>query len=909
MPVTIGSKLGSYEITSLLGKGGMGEVYRARDTKLKREVAIKILPDEFSRDADRTSRFQREAEVLATMNHPNIAAIYDVAEANETRFLVLELVEGETLAERIQRGRIPVEESIHIAHSICEALEAAHERGIVHRDLKPGNVKITPDGKVKVLDFGLAKAIDNAPANSTLSNSPTMISATRGGMILGTAAYMSPEQARGENTDARSDVFSFGCVFYEMLTGRQGFQGRTVSDILASVLARELDFSLLPPRLNPKIPQLIRRAAEKEPKRRWQAVGDMRVEIEASMAAPYEEPAAHRPLWKRAIPIVVTAVVVAAATAALMWNPRTVKRAGITRFPFVLPEGQRLTRPGRHMVTLSPDGAKLVYVANYQLYLRSMADMESRPIPGTNLDPDSPFFSPDGQWVGFHSSTENKLKKIAISGGAAVTICDDPLPFGASWTSDDQILLGGGSAGILRVPANGGKPETIISVKPDEFAHGPQLLPGGNAILFTLATGVAEDRWEKAKIVVQSLKSGDRKIVQDGGGDARYLPSGHIIYASGSTLLAFPFDLQKLARSGGPVPVVEGVLRTPASGVTTAAAQFSVSDSGSMVYVPGEADSSVNRVLVLVDRDGTRKPIPVPAAPYFTPRFSPDGKQLAAGTDDGKEAAIWVYDLSGATSMRKLTFGGGNRFPLWSRDGKHIVFASDREGDPALFWQRADGNGAAERLAQPEGKKAFFSPDSWSLDGKTLLFSTGSGPGVAGDTGIWSVVTGDRDAKPSVLIDTPRRDDSASVSPDGHWIAYESSELGQLQIYVQSFPPTTGKYQITTTGGAFPVWSQDGKQLFFVQNRTGGGLASTQIFSVDVQTQPGFTFGKPTPLPIENIRINGRPGLPRGYDISPDGKQFVVMLSPQDSKVSGAAEQINVTLNWVEDLKQRLGAK
>jgi serine/threonine-protein kinase len=328
-----------------------------------------------------------------------------------------------------------------------------------------------------------------------------------------------------------------------------------------------------------------------------------------------------------------------------------------------------------------------------------------------------------------------------------------------------------------------------------------------------------------------------------------------------------------------------------------------------MVYVPGAADSGVNRVLVLVDRNGIRKQIQVPSAPYLTPRFSPDGKQLALGTDDGKEAAVWVYDLSGATSMRKLTFGGSNRFPLWSRDGKFIVFSSDREGDPALFRQQADGNGAAERLAQPEGKKAFFSPDSWSLDGKTLLFSTVSGLGAAFDNGIWSVVTGERDAKPSVLIDTPKRDDSASVSPDGHWIAYESNELGQIQIYVQSFPSTKGKYQITTTGGAFPVWSQDGKQLFFIQFRTGGGgPASGHIFSVDVQTQPGFTFGKPTPLPIENFLINGGPGLPRGYDISPDGKQFVVMFSPQDSKGS-AAEQINVTLNWVEELKQRLGAK
>jgi serine/threonine-protein kinase len=823
----------------------------------------------------------------------------------------MELVQGETLAERVARGPIPTEEALPSAQQIAEALEAAHEKGVVHRDLKPANVKITPEGKVKVLDFGLAKAMESSPAYTNLSNSPTLsVMATNAGMILGTAAYMSPEQARGENTDARSDVFSFGCVFYEMLTGRQGFQGRTVSDILASVLARELDCSLLPPRLNPKISQLIRRAAEKEPKRRWQAVGDMRVEIEAAMAAPYEEPMARQPLWKRAIPIAVTAIVAAAATAALMWNPRIVHRTGVTRFPVVIPEGQRFTRPGRHVVTLSPDGANLVYVANSQLYLRSMADAESRPIQGSNLDVDTPFFSPDGQWVGFHSVAENRIKRIAITGGASVTICDQSqLPYGMSWTPNDEILIGAGQAGILRVPANGGKPETIIPVKPDESAHGPQLLPGSKAILFTLATGTASDRWDKAKIVVQSLKSGDRTTLWDGGSDARYLSSGHIIFASGSTLLVFPFDLQKLARTGSPVPVVEGVQRTPVSGVTTGAAHFSVSDNGSMVYLPGAtASGDLGRSLVLVDRSGNRKKIPVPPGPYFSPRFSPNGKQLALSTDGEKESAVWVYDLSGAASMRKLTFGGLNRFPLWSRDGKFIVFCSVRDGDPALFQQRADGNGAAELLIKPEQtKKAFLSPDSWSLDGKTLLFSTVSGLAAGTNTGIWSVVTGERDAKAQVLIDTPRRDESADISPDGHWVAYESIESGQMEIYVQPFPPTKAKYQLTTTGGLYPVWSHDGKQLFFVSNRGGAG----HIFSIDVQAQPSLTFGKPTSLPIDGIQSNGGPGMPRGYDISPDDKQFVVMPLSTSWDANGVVpvDQINVTLNWFEELKQRLGTK
>ena len=899
----IGNKLGHYEIESSLGSGGMGEVYQARDIRLGRNVAVKVLPEAFAKDPERIARFEREAKVLAALNHSNIAALHGFEQSGETHFLVMELVEGETLATRISRGPIPAEEALAIAHQIAEALEAAHEKGIVHRDLKPANVKITPEGKVKVLDFGLAKAMESAPAYANLSNSPTLsVMATNAGMILGTAAYMSPEQARGENTDARSDVFSFGCVLYEMLTGRQGFQGRTVSDILASVLARDVDFSLLPQRLNSKIPQLIRRAVEKEPKRRWQAVGDMRVELEATRANPYEEAVVSRPLWKRAIPIVVTAVVVAAATAAVMSNLRTTKPAGLTRFSFVIPEGQRFTRTGRHLVALSPDGANLVYVANNQLYLRTMSEMESRPIQGTNLDVDTPFFSPDGRWIGFHSAAENKIKKIAISGGASVTICDSQLPFGASWTSDDQILFGAGTAGILRVSANGGKPETIVSVNTNEFAHGPQLLPGGKAIMFTLANGAGADRWDKAQIVVQSLKSGERKIVFEGGSDGRYVPTGHIVYPSGSTLLAVPFDAEKLAATGGPVPIVEGVFRSVS--VATAAAHFALSDSGSMAYVPGVNSQVANRGLALVDRSGARKSIPVPLAPYIYPRISPSGKQLAVGSDDGKEAAIWVYDLGGTTSMRKLTFGGANRFPLWTRDGQRVVFQSDRDGDAALFWQRADGSGSAERVAKLEQKQAsLYSPDFWSLDGKTVIFSSSFG----GNGASISSVSIERDAKPKVLIDAPsKRDDSSSISPDGRWIAYESSEGGQLDIYVQPFPPTGPKYQLTTTGAIFPLWSPDGKQIFIIQGQGGIG----RILSIDVQTQTSFAFGKPTPLPIDGILTNGGAGMPRGYDITPDGKQFLVMLPPSEAESNTRQlQQIYVTLNWFEELKKRVASK
>src|SRR5262249_26480668 len=478
MALQIRQQLGSYEITALLGKGGMGEVYLAHDSKLKREVAIKILPNEFSRDPERVSRFEREDEVLASLNHPNIAAIYDLQEVNDTRFLVLELVEGETLAERIQRGPIPVEEALNIAKLICEALEAAHEKGIVHRDLKPANVKVTPDAKVKVLDFGLAKALDSGPATPNLSNSPTLsLAATNAGLILGTAAYMSPEQAKGTEADLRSDVFSFGCVFYEMLTGRQAFHGESVSEILAAVLIRDADFSALPPNLNPRIQELLRRCLEKNPKRRWQAVGDLRAELETISTAPRavslatSGAAPQRPVWKRAIPIVASTIIFSILAAVTAWILKPSTSATITKFAVTLPEDQNFG-PGtsRQLITISSDGTKLVYLANNQLFLRQMNEVDAHPIPGTannggNIT--NPFFSPDGEWVGFFSVADAALKKIAISGGTAVTICKSSPPFGVSWDGK-QIVFAEFGKGIMRVAADGGVPETLVTVKTDE---------------------------------------------------------------------------------------------------------------------------------------------------------------------------------------------------------------------------------------------------------------------------------------------------------------------------------------------------------------------------------------------------------------------------------------------------------
>jgi eukaryotic-like serine/threonine-protein kinase len=527
MALTIGTQLGSHEINGLLGKGGMGEVYRARDLKLKREVAIKVLPEEFARDAERLARFRREAEVLASLNHPNIAAIYDFQEVGETCFFVLEVVEGETLGERIARGPIPVEEAIDIGTHICEALEAAHEKGIVHRDLKPANVKITPDGRVKVLDFGLAKAMETPKASPTLSNSPTLsLAATQGGLILGTAAYMSPEQAKGFQADARCDIFSFGSVMYEMLTRRQAFYGETVGDILASVIAREPDLNLIPPDLNPRLQELLQRCLQKNPKRRWQAIGDLRAELESIAAAPRLVPTAtaitvrSRPLWRRAIAL-FGALVLAVIVGFLAWQLKPAAPSLVTRFALVLPSDQTMLRTPSHLLAISPDGTKVVYGASGQLFLREMSQMETKPIQGTaGSDAVRPLFSPDGQWVGFYSFRDSALKKIPISGGSAITICKTNAAATAQWDGD-QILFYDPERGILRVADQGGEPRVLIPNPSDGSAYYPRVLDHGRAVLFTLTRRGGGD-WDQAQIVVQSLVSGERKIIAHGSDD-RYV--------------------------------------------------------------------------------------------------------------------------------------------------------------------------------------------------------------------------------------------------------------------------------------------------------------------------------------------------------------------------------------------------
>jgi eukaryotic-like serine/threonine-protein kinase len=887
LKVFTGTRVGAYEILEPIGSGNMGEVYRARDTKLHRDVALKFLPNHLAMDPDRLSRFKREAQILAALNRPNIAQIYGLEESNGTYCIAMELVDGETLAERVRRGPIPADEALRIAHDVAEALESAHEKGIIHRDLKPANVKITRDGQVKVLDFGLAKTQTSA-STQNLSDSPTLsIEATNTGMIMGTAPYMSPEQARGAATDHRTDVFSFGCVLYEMLTGQSAFQGDAVSDIIASVLARDPDLSRLPADLNPKIPDLIRRCLEKDVRRRRQSIADVRVEIETILADPHGlkvgHADAHKGEWKQFIAIAVVVILTSLITAAIVWNLRRPAPESTTRLSFTLPENTRLTRTGRHNVILSPDGSRIAFVANNRLNLRNMADGTIQALAGTDEDVSEPFFSPHGDWIGFWSASDGKLKKIPLEGGSSVAICDSQNPIGASWSSDDQILIGAGPRGIQRVSAAGGNPETIISVNSDEVAGHPQILPDGERILFTLRNVRSLPvSWDQAQIAVQSLRTGVRTILVNGGADAHYVPTGHIVYARGSTLLAASFDVKSL-RLGDSVPIPGDTRRGDATG----AAQFSFSRNGAMVYLPVESSSATAN---LIDLSGTVTRLDLPSGSYADVVFSPDGKQIAM--DDGS-GVIWIYGLDGRSPIHKLNQESGNAFPSWTADG-HLVFTSIGGGKSTLFRQPVDGSSLPEQLVKPG---TFKNPVVMYLfpDGKTAIVKEIVG---RTETGVQIYTLSlNGNPTPKLLFQRPGSVFGINVSHDGRWLAYEWNS----NIFVQPFPPTGVPQQITTNGGNRAMWSRDSNRLFYV--RADDALKGASFWSVDIRTKPTFGFGKPTLLFTLEDRLAA--GV-RMVDFSPATNQFVALLLPS---APASRREVQVVLNWFTDLKQRVPVK
>jgi eukaryotic-like serine/threonine-protein kinase len=896
MPIAVGARIGPYEILGWLGAGGMGDVYRARDARLARDVAIKVIPEGFATDASRVRRFEQEARAAGQLNHPNILAVYDVGLHAGAPYIVSELLEGVSLRSRLLGGALPSRKAVDYARQIAEGLAAAHDKNIVHRDVKPDNLFITSDGRIKILDFGIAKLTrpsDEMPQHAAVA------AETEAGMVVGTAAYMSPEQVRGGAVDARSDLFSLGTILYEMLTGRSPFTRETDAETMTAILKE--DAPPLLPDVSPSLARIVVRCLEKTREMRFQSARDLAFGLDGlseTGAAPAPAPAPSTlrgPGPRRALPWVVAGTLAFALAGEVAWNlRRPTPPLAVTRFVLALPTGQLLNgNGGGHSLALSPDGARLAYLAT-RLYLRSMSELDVKAMPGTEryLGVREPVFSPDGGSIAFYSVADQTLKRTTVTGDTVTTICQADSPTGIAW-GPDGIVFGQGRKGIMRVSANGGTPEVLAGVKEGETAQAPQVLPGGQHVLFTLATGTARDRSDRAHIVVQSLKSGERKTLIEGGSDARYVPTGHLVYALSGTLYAVPFDAQRLEVTGAPVPIVEGVSRDTAR--VTGAANFAFSKTGSLAYVRGPVSASALLDVGLMDRQGKVEPLRLPPGTYEWPRVSPDGKRLAVASDDDKEAIVWIYDLSGASAMQRLTSGGNNRFPIWTSDSKRVAFQSDRDGDLAIFWQPADG-GIAERITRPAPGESH-APESWSPKGDTFLFSITKGS----DVSLWTFSLQERKATPfgAVHSSTPT---NAAFSPDGKWVAYQSMQRGMTTIYVQPFPATGATYQVLAKGSDsphHPRWSPDGKELFYDTNPNVTGFEA-----VSVTAQPTFAFGNAVAVP--KMFLMAGPTLRTPYDITPDGRLVGRITAGQREYIRSSADQIQVVLNWFEDLKARV---
>ena len=889
--LTAGSRFGVYEIIGVLGAGGMGEVYRARDTSLNREVALKVLPAAFIADPDRMARFKREAQILASLNHPNIAAIHGLEESSPIRALVLELVEGPTLADRIAAGPVAIDEVLPIARQIADALSAAHQQHIIHRDLKPANIKLTPAGTVKVLDFGLAKAVEGGAAVGALTMSPTITSpgATAAGIFLGTAPYMSPEQARGRVVDKRTDVWAFGCVLFELLAGTRAFQGDDVSATIAEVIKGEPNWTRLPDDVPDRVVAVIKACLVKDPHQRLHDVADARLLIDGAFATSTAASSnASLARWRVVAIALAAASVLAAVGAVMAWPSRPTDAPRVMRSAFTLPADQRFTNTGRRIVAISPDGQRMAYVANSRLYLRALTDLTSSPIAGAETQSGllNPVFSPDGQSIAYWSADDSTIKRIGIGGGAPVTIGPAERPFGLSWDGD-VLLFGQSRDGIQRVSASGGQPATIIKVAEGEVPDMPQMLPGGDAVLFTVTTGPEFDRWEHGRIVAQRLTSADRKVLVEGASAGTYLPSGHLVYAREGVLFAVPFDARTLTVTGGAVSVVEGIRRTATPEVNSGAAQFSFAADGTMIYVPGPLSTgSGERKLAFTDRKGAVTPLTLPLGDYESPRISPEDASIAYTLRSGNDYAIYVHQLTGGAVPRRLTFRGQHHSPVWSPDGTRIAFQSDGDGVSGVFVQVADGSKPAERLTTA-APGIIHSPEAWSPNGSELLYVERNNTSYS----LRSLSVADKREQP-FRIESTAAYPSAVYSPDGRWLAFRASDLGATGLYVQS---TTGgaRYEILARGGQ-PLWSRDGREIYSV--------ASGQIEVFAVKTSPSFTVSRTSVIPLPNFRAISLLGG-RGFDVTKDGR-FIGVLSGMAPETPVSV--INVIVNWFEDVKAKL---
>jgi serine/threonine-protein kinase len=894
--LTPGTRVGPYEVVAAIGAGGMGEVYRARDTRLHRDVALKILPDAFAMNSDRLARLEREAHVLAALNHSNIASIFGFEQAGGVSALALEMVEGPTLAERIAEAPLSIEETLLIAQQIASALEAAHESGIIHRDLKPANIKVRPDGAVKVLDFGLAKAVESgatAPGSASMSPTLTTPAVTGVGTILGTAAYMAPEQARGRAVDKRADIWAFGCVLFEMLTARRAFDGGDVTDVLASVIKTDPDWDALPPDVPAAVRMTIRRCLTKDPAQRMRDIGDVRLALSGAFQTDTPSTVSLAPVgrrFSRTVAIGAAAGVVAAAgvAAAATWLATRPAPPLVARMAILHPDAAaRFGGAAGTDVVITPDGRHVVYTAGppgaTRLYLRALDHLAPVPIASNISNPVHLMMSPDGQWIGFGDLDDRMIKKVPLKGGTPLPIADMPSGsgyIGAAWSADNAIIFGTGNGGLMRV-SPGGTPEALTQVDhtKNQLSHRfPRLLPGGRALLFTIYP--ADGQPDNMQIGVLDLQSGEHRVIISGGASPTYVDSGHIVYGHAGTLRAVRFDPDRLEVQGNPVVVLEGIV-TKSGG----AASFSVSADGTLTYVAG-AEANARRSVVWVDRQGRQEETNVPPRTYAYARLSPDGNHVAVDIRDDQND-IWTWDLTRKT-LTRLTFNPGlDRGPVWTPDGSRIAFASTANGAEAAFIQAADGSGTPTRVTPDRGT---FIPVSFTPDGKQLLLHTSGVPPYD-----LHVVDSDGKTPPRALLAETYSESNGVVSPDGRWLAYQSNESGRDEIYVRPFPDVnSGRWQVSTDGGTRPLWSRNGRELFYY-------LPPGVIMSAPIAPDTSFTAGMAAVV-VKGTYLSPQTG--RMYDVSPDGRRFLLIKESPGEGPAPPPPQLIVVQHWVEELKR-----
>jgi len=918
MRLEAGTRLGPYAIESPVGAGGMGEVYRARDTRLDRTVAIKVLAPSLAADVQFRTRFTNEARSISILDHPNICALFDVGEQDGTAFLVMQYLEGETLATRLLRGAMSLADALRTGREIADALAQAHRAGIVHRDLKPGNVMLTKSG-AKLLDFGLARGVRPEAVQAVASIAATVApDLTAQGTILGTFQYMAPEQLEGKDADARTDIFAFGAVLYEMLTGRRAFEGKSQASLIAAILEHE------PPALTTRLPvatptldRIVKTCLAKNPDARWQSAADLSRElawliesdgIDVVRRAALAPPRATR-TW---IAVGLAAGIIIGLGISLLFSmfrspPPTVSLSrtlvDIAPADVLRSRTDDTTTSGGHLsrraIALSPDGRTMVFSAvkgdHQQLYARALDQIEARPLAGTD-NADSPFFAPDGEWVGFWSS--GALRKVALAGGSATTIVESAPIFGASWGTNDLILFAQEHGGIRQVPATGGTPSQVTKTdeKAGEVGHRlPHWLPGNRAFLFTVIH-TALPTWDDTHVVSHTIDSGTRTVVLQGAADAEYVASGHLVYVRRGMLNAVPFNPERMQVTGGAVTLVSDLMQSgnmPNQQIDTGEGQFTVSASGSLAYVRGGLYTFPDRLLVWVDRSGRIEPLAAPPRAYLYPRLSPDGATVLVSTQGDRN--VWLYNIARGTTTR-ATFEGRNMAAIWTRDGARITYGSSVGGEENLYSQLADGSRAAERLTNNTLQQRAA---AWSPDGRTLAF-------VEGDTDNPSlrnimVFTPGTDRQSRPLVATRFDENYPDFSPDGKWIAFASNESGRFEVYVAPYPGPGPKVLLSAEGGHSPAWSKNGRELFYLQPLGPGGSAPYKMMSVPLTSGATTAVGRPqalfeTPLGLQaNVR---------GYDLSADGTRFL-MVQPQP-RPPIRPTQVMLVQNWFDELRRRV---